>query len=68
MINGLHPYLPCERCFRVPPGPDTGRKAKAPVCRCVAPEVYAKVEERYLENREREEATKVWKYPAGMAA
>lgn len=67
-ISGLHPYLPCERCFRLPPATDAPRTGQAPVCPCVPSETYAKVERRYLENLQVEEATKVWKFPAGQVA
>lgn len=70
-ISGLHPYLPCERCFRMPPGTrakGAPRTEQAPYCHCVPEDTYAKVEQRYLENLQREEATKVWKFPIGQAA
>lgn len=58
MIVGLHPYLPCERCFRLPPGPaetENGKKrlGTTPYCRCLSDEIWQKIHDIIAEERNR---------------
>jgi hypothetical protein len=70
-IHGLHPYLPCERCFRIPPGPtDDGLVAGSPLCRCLDEEEHAAVRKVFDERASRAAAVDAWKNlpPLGAAA
>lgn len=58
MIRGLHPYLPCERCFRLPPGPaetvnGKTRLGTAPYCHCLTDAAWQKIYVIIAEERRR---------------
>jgi hypothetical protein len=67
-FTGNHPSLPCERCFRLPPGPSetvNGKKrlGTAPYCRCLPDETWEKIHDIIAEQRLHAEVPKIWKYP-----